>query len=288
MKTAIIVHGGAGAWQSDIERLQQAMTVCIEAASVGQAVLNQAGTAVDAVEAAVRVLEDSPILNAGHGSYPNAQGNIEMDALIMDGKDLNLGAIAAVQRVRSPISLARRVMENCDHALLVGPGANAFADSIGFPGCELSDLLVDTESHTTKHSDTLGDTVGAVAIDSFGNLAAATSTGGTMNKVPGRVGDSPLVGCGGYADNRTAAVSATGSGEDLMKVVISKQVCDFVGIGLSAKSACESAIILLDERVKGRGGVIAIDARGQIGFAYNTFAMPHAFAIGEDDINSGR
>ncbi len=288
MKTAIIVHGGAGAWQSDIERLQQAMTVCIEAALVGQAVLTQAGTAVDAVEAAVRVLEASPVLNAGHGSYPNANGNIEMDALIMDGKDLNLGAVAAVQRIRSPISLARRVMEDCDDALLVGPGTNAFADNIGFPCCELSDLLVDMEPPPTKQSNTLGDTVGAVAIDSFGNVAAATSTGGTINKVPGRVGDSPLVGCGGYADNHTAAVSATGRGEDLMKVVISKQVCDFVGSGLSANSACEAAIVLLEERVSGSGGVIAIDARGQIGFAYNTFAMPHAYAIGEEDINSGR
>lgn len=277
MTIAIIVHGGAGNWNIDESRRSEALRVCIEAAEVGRAILACGGSALDAVEAAVNLLEDCPVLDAGRGSYPNAEGDVEMDALIMDGRDLSIGAVAAIQRVRYPISLARQVMVESGHNLLVGAGADAFADAIGFARCEVADLLV--EDTDTAESPTLGDTVGAVALDLGGNLAAATSTGGTEKKLPGRVGDSPLVGSGAYADNWTAAVSATGDGEELMRVVISKRVCDFVGAGLSAQSACESAIRVLEERTSGEGGLIAIDARGQVGRAYNTNAMPHAYAI---------
>jgi beta-aspartyl-peptidase (threonine type) len=208
--------------------------------------------------------------------------------------------------VRNPISLARRVMEESGHNFLVARGAEEYADSIGFPRCTVADLLVEEELEKWRELETqetnvdgqtatllnspgpLGDTVGAVALDSAGNLAAATSTGGTRNKLPGRVGDSPLVGSGGYADNWTAAASATGHGEDLMRIVISKQLCDFVAQGLSAQSACEAAIRLLEERTQGHGGLIAIDARGRIGFAYNTAAMPHAFATANAAITAGR
>lgn len=252
------------------------------------------GTALDAVEIAVRILEDCPVLDAGRGSYPNSDGNVEMDALIMDGQTLNLGAIAAIQRVAHPISLARRVMSESGHHFLVGAGAEAFAESIGFPRCELDELLVGDALErflaTQGQANTvpaLGDTVGAVALDLDGNLAAATSTGGTVNKRPGRVGDSPLVGSGAYADNWTAAVSATGYGEALMRVVISKRVCDFVAAGLSAQAACEAAIRVLEERANGSGGLIAVDARGQVGYSFNTNAMPIAYAINDSPVSGG-
>ena len=295
MTTAIVVHGGAGAWGELPERLSRAMPVCIAAAEAGQAILLAGGSALDAVETAVRILEDEPVLDAGRGSYPNANGEIEMDALIMDGSDLNLGAIAAVTRVQNPISLARKVLEHPNHNFLVGSGAEAFADRIEFPRCEVSDLLTDenllhynNHKQVTAPSETHGDTVGAVAIDNNGNLASATSTGGTRHKLPGRVGDSPLVGSGGYADNWTAAVGATGHGEALMKIIISKRVCDLVGDGLSAQAACDAAIQMLAERVQGTGGLIAVDARGQVGVARNTNAMPYAYAIDNKQVISGK
>jgi beta-aspartyl-peptidase (threonine type) len=289
MKAAIIVHGGAGDWQSGSQRLEKAVAACVEAAAAGQAILTAAGSALDAVEAAVRVLEDNPVVDAGRGSYLNAEGEIEMDALIMDGRTLDLGAVAAVKCIRNPITLARRVMVDSQHTFLVGSGAEAFADSIGFPRCPMADLIVAENVDVFDVSQAaIGDTVGAVALDEDGNLAAATSTGGTRNKLPGRVGDSPLVGSGGYADNRTAAVSATGYGEALMKIVIGKQTCDYVSSGLSAQAACETAIRLLEERLKGHGGLIAVDWRGRVGYAYNTTAMPHAFALGDESVMGGR
>ncbi len=293
MSIAIIVHGGAGDWKLSSSRRDEALRACARAAEEGRAILIRGGSALDAVEAAVNILEDCPVLDAGRGSYLNAEGDVEMDALIMDGRDLSMGAIAAIRRVRYPISLARQVMQHSGHNFLVGSGADAFADVIGFPRCEVDELIVgDTYFTETEEAQmqaataALGDTVGAVALDVNGNLAAATSTGGTANKLPGRVGDSPLVGSGAYADNWTAAVSATGYGEALMRVVISKRVCDFVGAGLSAQSACESAIRVLEERTGGEGGLIAVDARGQVGWAYNTNAMPHAYVIDDQPVVS--
>jgi beta-aspartyl-peptidase (threonine type) len=291
MTIAIIVHGGAGAWKLSEERKEEAVRACAQAAEAGRAILLAGGSALDAVEAAVVILEDCPVLDAGRGSYPNSDGDVEMDALIMDGRTLEMGAIAAIKRVRHPISLARRVMLDSGHNFLVGFGAEAFADSIGFPRCDVSELLVDDARIRPTGVEeeaqvVLGDTVGAVALDREGNLAAATSTGGTANKLPGRVGDSPLVGSGAYADNRSAAVSATGYGEALMRVVISLRVCDFVGAGLSARSACEAAIRLLEERTGGDGGLIAVDARGQVGWAFNTAAMPLAYATDDEPVVS--
>ncbi len=260
------------------------------------------GTALDAVEASVRLLEDSPVLDAGYGSYLNAAGQIEMDALIMDGETMDMGAIAAVQLIRNPISLARQVMIKSRHNFLVAAGAESFADAIGFPRCSLTDLLsedqrellesgldINQTSSLLQSEEKMipGDTVGAVALDVDGNLAAATSTGGTKAKQPGRVGDSPLVGSGAYADNWTAAVSATGYGEALMKVLISKRVCDFVADGLSIQKACEAAIDVLHERVNGQGGLISVDVRGRIGVAHNTKAMPYAFSQGDEPVTDG-
>ncbi|MDX1664491.1 MAG: isoaspartyl peptidase/L-asparaginase [Candidatus Promineifilaceae bacterium] len=302
MTYAIIVHGGAGAWKDEAEKTTSAVEACEQAAAAGQRVLQEGGRALDAVEAAVRVLEDCPILNAARGSHLNALGEVEMDALIMDGATLELGAVAAIQRVRHPISLARRVLKESEHNFLVGAGAERFAEEIGFPRCDPAELLVGEElaefeairenpNYRTSHSfgdEERMDTVGAVALDSGGNLAAATSTGGTRKKYPGRVGDSPLVGSGAYADNWTAASSATGYGEALMRVVISLRVSEFVSAGLSAGAACRAAIEVLHERVGGRGGLIAIDARGRVGHAFNTAAMPHAWAVEDGVIKSGR
>jgi len=298
MQPTIIVHGGAGNWGTSQDRLDEAILACRNAAKAGQLILRAGGPALDAVEAAVRVLEDSPVLDAGRGSYLNSAGEVEMDALIMDGADMNLGAVAAVKRVRYPISLARKVMSDSKHNFLVGAGAEAFADEIGFPRCDPEDLITEEQSKLFSNfhegesiaptsilqPEEPGDTVGAVALDKSGSLASATSTGGTRRKQPGRVGDSPLVGSGAYADNWTAAVSATGHGEALMKILISKRVCDFVAVGLSTQKACEAAIDLLIERVNGKGGLIAIDIRGRTGIAYNTTAMPHAYSLTDGSI----
>ena len=294
MEPIIVVHGGAGPWAINQNLLNHAVADCGKAAAKGQEILLLGRSAVDAVEQAVRLLEDSPLLDAGRGSFLNLNGDIEMDALIMDGATLELGAIASVQNVQHPISLARRLMTDSTHNLLVGRGAEEFADSIGFPRCQFEDLLAnDPEleallAATNAESLSEGDTVGAVAMDAHGNVACATSTGGTRGKHPGRVGDSPLVGSGGYADNWSAAVSATGKGEALMRVVISKRVCDFVADGLSAQKACEAAIQLLEERTQGAGGLIAVDIRGRIGIAYNTGGMPHAYAVGQSAVEAGR
>jgi L-asparaginase / beta-aspartyl-peptidase len=199
METVIVVHGGAGAWDMASIRFAEALTACTAAAAAGQAVLRQGGSALDAVETAVRLLEDAPALDAGRGSYLNAVGDIEMDALIMDGRTLELGAVGAVRCIQNPITLARRVMTNSEHAFLVGPGAEAFAESVGIPRCELADLLAGEElaayEALRQRSDyqtaeiftqpgAMGDTVGAVALDQAGNLAAATSTGGTRKSCP--------------------------------------------------------------------------------------------------------
>lgn len=302
MSLAIIVHGGAGAWKLKEGKLDEAVAACEAAAAAGQKVLLEGGSSLDAVEAAVCILEDCPVLDAGRGSYLNRRGEVEMDAIIMDGRTLSLGAVGAVQRVRHPISLARRVLLESGHNFLVAHGAEAFADQINFPRCDVSELLVgeeldrflalqqnpDYDLETMFSGEGNMGTVGAVALDAEGNVAAATSTGGTRLKMPGRIGDSPLVGSGAYADNWHGGASATGYGEALMKIVISKSVCDYVASGLSAELACHVAVQLLTERVDGRGGVIAVDARGRVGHAHNTAAMPVAWALGDGSVLSAR
>jgi len=299
---AIIVHGGAGAWKLKEGKLDEAIAACEEAAAAGRKLLLEGGSSLDAVESAVCILEDCPVLDAGRGSYLNRRGEVEMDAIIMDGRTLSLGAVGAVQRVRHPISLARRVLLESGHNFLVAHGAEAFADQINFPRCDVSELLVgeelerflalqenpDYDLETMFTGEGNMGTVGAVALDAEGNVAAATSTGGTRLKMPGRIGDSPLVGSGAYADNWHGGASATGYGEALMKIVISKSVCDYIASGLSAQLACHVAVQLLTERVDGRGGVIAVDARGRIGHAHNTAAMPVAWAVDDGAVQSAR
>jgi beta-aspartyl-peptidase (threonine type) len=233
------------------------------------------------VEQAVQVMEDDPIFDAGRGSCLNCNGHVQMDALIMDGRTLASGAVAAVQCIANPISLARSVMTHTPHALLVGEGAQEFAERMGIPSIPEELLLAESKEgwwQKRQEASHAPDTVGAVARDRDGNIAAATSTGGTPSKLAGRVGDSPLIGCGGYADNLLGGASATGHGESLMKVVMCKAVCDLMGGRLSAGAAAEEAVRrLADPRVNGMGGVIAIDLQGSVGFAYNTPHMARAF-----------
>ncbi len=287
MKPALIVHGGA--WFLPQRKREAALRGVRLAAEAGWAVLRGGGSAIDAVEAAVRAMEDDPTFDAGRGSYLNLEGEVEMDAIIMDGCTLDLGAVAAIRRVRHPVTVARLVMERSPHAFFVGEGATAFAAAMGIPLCDPADLLGRTGDEfpdderwlppewVAAQAARAADTVGAVALDAAGHLAVATSTGGMPHKAPGRVGDSPLVGSGAYADDRLGAASATGWGERLMRVVISKTACDWLGRGLSAQEAAEAAIALLHERVRGYGGLIVIDREGRIGAAHNTPHMARAW-----------
>ncbi len=287
MKPRLIVHGGA--WYLPRRKRQAAREGVRRAAAAGWAVLERGGSALDAVEAAVRVMEDDPVFDAGRGSYLNRAGEVEMDAIIMDGRTLDLGAVAAIQRVRHPVSVARKVMEASPHNLFVGSGATAFAERLGIPLCDPAELLGRTgdEHPEDEHwsppewveaqAICTCDTVGAVALDADGHLAVATSTGGMPHKAPGRVGDSPLVGSGAYADDHLGAASATGWGERLMRIVISKTACDLLAKGMTAQEAAETAIALLHERVRGYGGLIVIDRQGRIGAAHNTPHMAHAW-----------
>ena len=288
MPIAIIVHGGAGTASPERSEILQAG--CKEAALVGWRILQEGGSALDAVEAAVRALEDNPSYNAGTGACLNSDGNIELDAGIMDGQGLHVGAVAGVERIKNPISLARKVLES-PHVLLVGRGAEQFAQEQGISQCTLEELVTERqykvwqeqqaqEPQQAQPTDKHG-TVGAVALDASGVLAAATSTGGIRNKYPGRVGDSPLVGCGFYADEY-AAVSCTGDGEDFVRLLIAKRTADVVGNskgGQTAREAAEAAIAVLGAKSTGTGGMIVVDRKGNVGFAWNSRNMSHAYII---------
>jgi L-asparaginase / beta-aspartyl-peptidase len=250
------------------------------------------------VEAAVRVLEDNPCFDAGRGSYFNKDGRVQLDAIVMDGRTLDFGAVASVERVRNPISLARRVLAFREHNFIVGPGAEAFAVASGMSLCDPEELLGTLDTGSWSPSVALefgalpvalsgGDTVGAVAVDAAGHLAVATSTGGTPGKWPGRVGDSPLVGCGAYADDWAGAAAATGSGESLMKIVTSKGAVDLMAAGHSAQEAADAIIRRLWERVRGYGGVILIDPAGRVGLAHNTPNLAYAYVLSDGTLAAG-
>jgi L-asparaginase / beta-aspartyl-peptidase len=268
---AIIVHGGAGSIKDD--SLPRRLEGCKAAALAGWHVLQRGGAALDAVEAAVVVLEDDPLFNAGTGSTLNSLGKVEMDAAIMEGNSLRAGAVAAVQGIKNPIQLARRVMEDGRHVLLVGDGAQLFARQIGFPECSPDILIVEAERKRwrDKHG-----TVGAVALDGAGKIAVATSTGGIFNKFPGRVGDSPLPGCGTYADEY-GGISCTGHGEAIIRIVMAKSTLDLLKAGADSQSAANQAVMLLAEKTGGSGGLIIVDRKGRIGYARNTDRMPVCF-----------
>lgn len=289
---AIIVHGGAGDLAAggpassgtlDAARLDGVRGAC----AAGWAVLSAGGSALDAVEVAVRALEDDPTFNAGTGAALTSAGDVELDASIMDGETLRCGAVAVVKDVRNPVSLARAVMERTEHVLLAGPGASAFARELGIPA-HANALLVTPQQRARWEAARRGaaagarsGTVGAVARDARGHLAAATSTGGMSMKRPGRVGDTPIAGAGTYADDRLAAVSCTGLGERILRLTLARHAADLVGRGLSAASAAREAVALLGRRLGGGGGLIVVGPRGEVGFAHDTAVMSRAW-VGRD------
>ncbi len=275
----IVVHGGAGERAPDGPGEDAARAACDTAARAGFAVLAGGGSALDAVEAAVRILEDDPIFNAGRGSCLTRAGTVEMDAALMSGSGLRAGAVAAVDRVRNPIALARAVLDDGEHVLLVGAGALAFAREAGVkrvargyhvtPAAR-ADLA---RALARRRAPKGGGTVGAVARDAAGHVAAATSTGGMVGKRPGRVGDSPLLGAGTYADDLAGAASATGHGERIIQVALTKAAIDLLAAGVSPAAAARRAIALLGARTGGRGGVILLGRTGGPGVAFNTRSM---------------
>lgn len=291
----IVVHGGAGFWKSDI---RSALIGVRRAAAVGARALSANGSALDAVEAAVSVMEDDPVFNAGKGSSLTLNGTVEMDAAIMNGTDLSAGAVALVRKVKNPVRLARLVMEKTDHVLLAGRTAERLARAYSLPVRDpitpkrLRMLLkmkkspLDARSAWVRKNPVLlrrypeiikHDTVGAVALDANGNFASAASTGGTTMKLPGRIGDTPQIGSGVYSDNRSGAATVTGWGEVAIRLTLSKAVCTSMERGLRASRAAELAVRTASERLKGEAGVIAIDPHGQIAAVHNTPYMPWAF-----------
>jgi len=298
LRPSLIVHGGA--WDIPEEALDACRAGCRRALEAGWRILERGGTALDATEAAIVLLEDDPTFDAGFGSHLNRDGRVQLDAIVMDGRTLRAGAVAAVERVRNPIRLARKVIESSQHMMLVGAGAEQFAVEQGLSLCSPDELVSEGErnawrrcradEHFAKfHLRRSLGTVGAVALDLHGNLASGTSTGGTCCKFPGRVGDSPLIGCGCYADAEAGAVSCTGWGEAIMKIVMAKTAVDFLRPAPSdrgsspteaarAMQAAEAALRVLAERAQGTGGLILLDREGHPGFAFNTPRMAFAYA----------
>jgi L-asparaginase / beta-aspartyl-peptidase len=270
---ALVVHGGAGA--DPLDGRDELRAGILAALGAGWTVLRTGGRALDAVEAAVRALEDHPRFNAGRGSVLTAAGTVETDASIMDGDRLACGAVGAVSGIANPISLARRVLETGRHVLLVGGGAIAFARDAGVPECDPAALV--TELRRRQHAmgaAEVGGTVGAVALDRRGTIAAATSTGGIAGKLPGRVGDSALIGCGTYADSTLGGVSCTGDGEAIIRVVLARRTLDHLREAGDPEYAAQVAVDLLVDEGSGRGGLIVLDWRGRIGWAQSTPLMP--------------
>ena len=294
VRPAIAVHGGAGSLDDPGTSGGAPAGPRVEgarrAAEAGWRVLLAGGSAVDAVVAAVVVLEDDPTFNAGTGATLTAAGDAELDASLMDGTTLAAGAVASVKDVRNPVLLARAVMERSGHVLLVGDGASAFAREVGMASYS-NELLVTPQQRArferareVRIAARGGGTVGAVARDVRGHLAAATSTGGTAMKLPGRVGDTPIVGAGTYADDTRAAVSATGQGERIIQVTLARFAADQVRAGLDARDAARDAVRMLGDRVRGEGGVIVVGPSGEPGLAFNAPTMARAWSTAAGEI----
>jgi beta-aspartyl-peptidase (threonine type) len=330
MGLALIVHGGAGAMGRD--RYDAAREGCREAAAIGWRVLREGGSALDAVQAAIQALEDNPGFNAGTGAVLTTEGSAQLDAGIMDGAELQAGAVAGVERIKNPIALARAVLDS-PHVLLIGAGAEQFAVEHDMALCDPSVLVTPRQYERWKRGYRAGDavnvgpivsftpdtvangasngaagangangangahpaaerdaepvhsdgdkhgTVGAVAVDAAGNVAAGASTGGIAAKHPGRVGDTPIVGAGFSAENGLGGVSSTGHGEDFIRLLLARRALDYIAGGMSAQAAATAAIRLLDQRVHGDGGLILLDGQGRVGYARNTATMAHAFIV---------
>jgi L-asparaginase / beta-aspartyl-peptidase len=294
MKPSLIVHGGA--WDIPDEAVRACNEGCRNALGAGWRILASGGSALEAVEAAVIALEDDPVFDAGFGSHLNADGKVECDAIVMDGATLRAGAAAGLQRLKNPIRLARKILEECPHMMLAGEGAERFANASSLVLCKPEELVSEAEWEAFRrcskdehaaihHRGHEQGTVGAVALDREGRLFAATSTGGTCCKLPGRVGDSPLIGCGCYADSQAGGVSCTGYGEAIMKIVMAKTAVDFLRRDSSneeekravAQQAVQNAVQLLAERGRGTGGLILLDRFGTPAFAFNTPRMAYGF-----------
>jgi beta-aspartyl-peptidase (threonine type) len=295
---SLMVHGGAGA----LDNVKDSKTALRYLESIrrilehGREVMELGGSALQAVETCASLLEDDPVFNAGCGSVLNENGKVEMDAAIMDGRDLSAGAVAAVDNIANPVQLARLVMTESEHVMLIAEGAMRFADHCGvervpedyfYTADRVEQLhqarlrhkiMLDHDDTEQSSEDQKYGTIGAIARDPAGNLAAATSTGGIVNKRMGRVGDSPIIGAGVFADNETCAVSATGYGEDFMRSVISKTISDFMYMKeMDARQATDAGIEYLTRKVKGRGGVIVIDRDGNCASGFTTKKMIHGW-----------
>ena len=323
MKPSLIVHGGA--WDIPDEAVETCQTGCHRALAAGWSVLTSGGSALDAIEAAIVVLENEPVFDAGLGSHLNLDGKVECDAIVMDGATLRAGAAAALQRIRNPIRLARKILETCPHMMLVADGAERYAKANGISLCDNKELISPTEwnawqqckkdKHAAEHHRGHEQgTVGGVAIDSQGALFAATSTGGTCCKLPGRIGDSPLIGCGCYADSEAGGVSSTGYGEAIMKIVMAKSAVDRLrgpdpslgsaqaqvdvrtAIGTlttngapssRAMQVAEQTIAELARRTKATAGLILLDREGNPGLAFNTPRMAYGYVAADGGFITG-
>ncbi len=295
---SLMVHGGAGALDNvrDDKTAMRYLESIRRTLEHGREVIELGGSALQAVEACASLLEDDPVFNAGCGSVLNEDGKVEMDAAIMDGRDLSVGAVAAVDNIANPIQLARMVMTESEHVMLISDGAMRFAEHCGVKRVpenyfltpdrvqQLNEarlknkIMLDHDDSEADSEDQKYGTIGAVARDLQGNLAAATSTGGIVNKRMGRVGDTPIAGAGVYADNETCAISATGYGEDFMRTMISKTIADFIYMkGMDAHTATEAGIKYLKRKVQGRGGVIVIDQHGNCSSGFTTRKMIHGW-----------
>jgi L-asparaginase / beta-aspartyl-peptidase len=311
MKPSLIVHGGA--WDIPDDAVEACQTGCQRALTAGWSVLNGGGSALDAIEAAIVVLENDPVFDAGFGSHLNLDGKVECDAIVMDGATLRAGAAAGLQRIRNPIRLARKILETCPHMMLVADGAERYAKANGISLGDNKELISPAEwsawqqckkdAHAAEHHRGHEQgTVGAIAIDSQGALFAATSTGGTCCKLPGRVGDSPLIGCGCYADSEAGGVSSTGYGEAIMKVVMAKSAVDRLRgsaesiatapapAGSSSSRAmqvAEQTIAELARRTRATAGLILLDRDGNPGFAFNTPRMAYGYVAPDGGFITG-
>lgn len=290
VKPVIVIHGGAGVIRKaemTPEKEQAYEAVLKEALQKGYTVLEQGGSSLEAVETAIRILEDSPLFNAGRGCVLNNQGLPELDASIMDGKTLQAGAVAGINRVKNPITLAKTIMQKSEHVMMVGKGAELFAKQNNLEMVKPAYFITEKRSEQLKkikqkektaqsdlhNPDKKFGTVGCVALDKYGNLAAGTSTGGMMNKRYGRVGDSPIIGAGTYADNSGCAVSATGHGEFFIRSAVAFRVNALMQMkGLPLQKAAQEAIDFM-AKLGGTGGIIALDKNGNIAMPFNTEGM---------------
>ena len=290
----LVIHGGA--WAIPDDMVDAHIRGVNHALAAGWRVLERGGAALDAVEEAVVLMEDDDTFDAGRGSFLNRDGKVQLDALIMDGATLRAGGVGCVERLRNPVRAARKVLSQSPHVYFVGEGAEQFAAEHGIALCKNEDLVIPREVERLREYQAVAaqrdssqqgndlfapeishDTVGAIALDRDGNIAAATSTGGTLNKAPGRLGDSSLIGCGCYADNDSAAVSTTGWGEPIMKLVLAKWTADRISAGNLPEWSAQEAMNYLKQRLNGHGGIIVLDPQGHIGIAHNTSRMAWAY-----------